>query len=33
MEAEALKKSKRLDEMTLEELDTIWNTIKHQQNN
>jgi MazG family protein len=33
MEAEALKKSKRLDEMTLEEMDAIWNTIKHQQNN
>jgi XTP/dITP diphosphohydrolase len=31
MEAEALKASKRLDEMTLEEMDTIWNTIKHQQ--
>jgi XTP/dITP diphosphohydrolase len=31
MEAEALKKSKSLDEMTLEEMDAIWNTIKHQQ--
>jgi MazG family protein len=31
MEAEALKASKRLDEMTLGEMDTIWNTIKHQQ--
>jgi XTP/dITP diphosphohydrolase len=31
MEAEALKASKRLDEMTLEEMDAIWNTIKHQQ--
>jgi|SRR5689334_13317160 len=29
MEAEALKQSKSLDEMTLEEMDTIWNTIKH----
>jgi MazG family protein len=29
MEAEALKRSKSLDEMTLEEMDTIWNTIKH----
>lgn len=32
METEALKQSKRLDEMTLEEMDTIWNTIKHQHN-
>jgi len=31
MEAEALKASKRLDEMTLEEMDAIWNAIKHQQ--
>ncbi len=31
LEAEALKQSKKLDEMTLEEMDTIWNTIKHQQ--
>jgi XTP/dITP diphosphohydrolase len=30
MEAEALKQSKNLDEMTLEEMDAIWNTIKHQ---
>lgn len=29
METEALKQSKKLDEMTLEEMDTIWNTIKH----
>jgi XTP/dITP diphosphohydrolase len=29
MENEALKQSKKLDEMTLEEMDTIWNTIKH----
>jgi len=29
MEAEALKQSKSLDEMTLEEMDAIWNTIKH----
>ena|SRR5947207_937133 len=33
MEAEALKQSKKLDEMTLEEMDAIWNTIKHQNNN
>lgn len=32
MEAEALKQSKKLDEMTLEEMDAIWNTIKHQSN-
>ena len=32
MEAEALKHSKRLDEMTLEEMDAIWNAIKHQHN-
>jgi MazG family protein len=32
MEAEALKQSKQLDEMTLEEMDAIWNTIKHQHN-
>jgi XTP/dITP diphosphohydrolase len=32
MEAEALKQSKKLDEMTLEEMDAIWNTIKHQNN-
>jgi len=30
METEALKASKSLDELTLEEMDTIWNTIKHQ---
>jgi uncharacterized protein YabN with tetrapyrrole methylase and pyrophosphatase domain len=29
MEEEALKQSKKLDEMTLEEMDAIWNTIKH----
>ncbi len=29
MEMEALKQSKNLDEMTLEEMDAIWNTIKH----
>lgn len=29
MESEALKRSKRLDEMTLGEMDAIWNTIKH----
>jgi XTP/dITP diphosphohydrolase len=29
METEALKQSKDLDEMTLEEMDAIWNTIKH----
>jgi len=33
MEAEALKQSKSLDEMTLEEMDVIWNSIKHQQDN
>jgi MazG family protein len=33
MEAEALKNSKKLDEMTLEEMDAIWNAIKHQHNN
>ncbi|HEV8283057.1 MAG TPA: nucleoside triphosphate pyrophosphohydrolase [Chitinophagaceae bacterium] len=32
MEAEALKQSKKLDEMTLEEMDAIWNAIKHQHN-
>ena len=32
METEALKQSKRLDEMTLDEMDAIWNAIKHQQN-
>jgi MazG family protein len=32
MENEALKQSKKLDEMTLEEMDAIWNTIKHQHN-
>ncbi|HET9824902.1 MAG TPA: nucleoside triphosphate pyrophosphohydrolase [Chitinophagaceae bacterium] len=32
MEAEALKKSKKLDEMTLDEMDAIWNAIKPQQN-
>jgi XTP/dITP diphosphohydrolase len=32
MESEALKQSKNLDEMTLEEMDAIWNAIKHQQN-
>jgi|SRR5438552_9938219 len=31
MEAEALKQSRKLDEMTLEEMDAIWNAIKHQQ--
>jgi len=30
MEAEALKQSKSLDEMTLEEMDAIWNAIKRQ---
>src|SRR6185295_1846544 len=30
METEALMQSKSLDEMTLEEMDAIWNTIKHQ---
>jgi XTP/dITP diphosphohydrolase len=29
METEALNQSKSLDEMTLEEMDAIWNTIKH----
>ena len=29
MEAEALKQSKDLGDMTLEEMDAIWNTIKH----
>lgn len=29
METEALRQSKKLDEMTLEEMDAIWNTIKH----
>jgi MazG family protein len=29
METEALKRSKNLNEMTLEEMDAIWNTIKH----
>jgi XTP/dITP diphosphohydrolase len=33
MESEALKQSKRLDEMTLEEMDAIWNTIKHHHDN
>jgi len=33
MEEEALMQSKKLDEMTLEEMDAIWNTIKHQPNN
>jgi MazG family protein len=32
MEAEALKQSKKLDEMSLEEMDAIWNTVKHQNN-
>ena len=32
MEAEALKQSKKLDEMTLDEMDAIWNAIKHQNN-
>ena len=32
MEGEALKQSKNLDEMTLDEMDAIWNAIKHQQN-
>jgi XTP/dITP diphosphohydrolase len=31
MEAEALKQHKNLDGMTLEEMDAIWNAIKHQQ--
>jgi len=31
MENEALKNGKRLNEMTLEEMDTIWNSIKHRQ--
>jgi MazG family protein len=30
METEALNKSKNLDEMTLDEMDAIWNAIKHQ---
>jgi XTP/dITP diphosphohydrolase len=29
METEALQQSKSLGEMTLEEMDAIWNTIKH----
>jgi len=29
METEALNQSRSLDEMTLEEMDAIWNTIKH----
>jgi len=32
METEALKQSRKLDEMTLGEMDTIWNTIKRQHN-
>jgi MazG family protein len=32
MEAEALKQSRKLDQMTLDEMDAIWNAIKHQQN-
>jgi hypothetical protein len=32
METEALRQSKKLDEMTLDEMDAIWNAIKHQQN-
>lgn len=32
MEAEALKQQKKLDDMTLEEMDAIWNTIKQQRN-
>jgi XTP/dITP diphosphohydrolase len=32
MEAEALKQSRKLDEMTLGEMDAIWNTIKRQHN-
>jgi XTP/dITP diphosphohydrolase len=32
MEAEALKQSKNLDELTLSEMDAIWNAIKQQQN-
>src|SRR5436190_7542379 len=32
MEAEALKQSRKLDEMTLGEMDAIWNAIKQQQN-
>jgi MazG family protein len=31
MEAEALKQSKSLDKMSLEEMDAIWNAIKQQQ--
>lgn len=30
MEAEALKQSKKLDSMTLEEMDALWNAIKRQ---
>ena len=30
MEAEALKQSRSLDKMTLDEMDAIWNAIKHQ---
>lgn len=32
METEALKQSKNLDEMTLEEMDALWNAIKQQHN-
>jgi len=32
MEAEAMKQSKNLDEMTLEEMDALWNAIKQQHN-
>jgi MazG family protein len=32
MEAEALKQQRKLDDMTLEEMDAIWNTIKQQKN-
>jgi len=32
MEAEAMKQSKNLDEMTLEEMDALWNAIKQQYN-
>jgi XTP/dITP diphosphohydrolase len=32
METEAMKQSKNLDEMTLEEMDALWNAIKQQHN-
>jgi MazG family protein len=31
MEAEAMKQNKKLDDMSLEEMDAIWNAIKNQQ--